>query len=63
MRIYAKDRGDEPILVDANGNIDHVHSQVVPEDVRRFQVMVDDLRACQQPAVPKKSAQLGDWLS
>ena len=61
MRIYAKDRGDEPILVDANGNIDHAHSRVVPEDVRRFQVMVDDLRACQQPTVPKKTAQMDDW--
>ncbi|MEL6903483.1 MAG: hypothetical protein AAFP07_21315, partial [Cyanobacteria bacterium J06606_4] len=63
MRVYAKDRGDEPILVDANGNIDHEHSRVVPEDVRRFQVMVDDLRACQQPTVPKRTAQIGDWLS
>ena len=63
MRVYAKDRGDEPILVDANGNIDHAHSRVVPEDVRRFQVMVDDLRACQRPMVPKKTAQIGDWLS
>lgn len=63
MRIYARDRGEEPILVDANGNIDHANSQVLPEDVRRFQVMVDDLRAYQQPRGPKKTAQLDDWLS
>ena len=61
MRIYARDRGEEPILVDANGNIDHANSQVLPEDVRRFQVMVDDLRAYQQPTGPKKTAQLDDW--
>ncbi|MEM6452514.1 MAG: hypothetical protein AAF703_19630 [Cyanobacteria bacterium P01_D01_bin.105] len=60
MRIYAKDRGDEPILVDANGNIDHVHSRVVPEDVTRFQAMVDGLRIYQQPTVPKKVPQIGD---
>ena len=60
MRIYARDRGEEPILVDANGNIDHANSQVLPEDVRRFQVMVDDLRAYQQPTGPKKTeSQLG----
>jgi len=62
MRIYARDRGEKPILVDANGNIDHANSQVLPEDVRRFQVMVDDLRAYQQPRGPKKTAQLDDWL-
>ena len=61
MRIYARDRGEEPILVDANGNIDHANSKVLPEDVRRFQVMVDDLRAYQQPRGPKKTAQLDDW--
>ncbi|MEL7333323.1 MAG: hypothetical protein AAFN12_13840, partial [Cyanobacteria bacterium J06560_2] len=61
MRIYAKDRGNEPILVDANGNIDHANAWVKPEDVRRFQVMVDDLRAYQQPRGPKKTAQLDDW--
>ena len=61
MRIYARDRGEEPILVDANGNIDHANSQVLPEDVRRFQVMVDDLRAYQQPTGPKKADQLDDW--
>ena len=43
MRIYAKDRGDEPILVDSNGNIDHAHSRVMLEDVTRFQAMVDGL--------------------
>ena len=60
MRIYARDRGEEPILVDANGNIDHANSKVLPEDVRRFQVMVDDLRAYQQPRGPKKTErQLG----
>lgn len=63
MRIYAKDRGVEPILVDADGNIDHASSRVLPEDVRRFQVMVDDLRACQQPTEPRKAVQLDDWLS
>ena len=61
MRIYARDRGEEPILVDANGNIDHANSQVLPEDVRRFQVMVDNLRAYQQPTGPKKAEQLDDW--
>ena len=58
MRIYAKDRGREPILVDADGNIDHTSSRVLPEDVRRFQVMIDDLRAYQQPTEPKQMAQI-----
>ena len=61
MRIYAKDRGDEPILVDANGNIDHEYSRVVPEDVRRFQAMVDGLRTYQQLNAPKKATQMDDW--
>ena len=61
MRIYAKDRGDEPILVDANGNIDHAHSRVLPEDVTRVQAMVDGVRTYQQPTAPKKVAQVDDW--
>ncbi|MEO0519129.1 MAG: hypothetical protein AAF171_17710 [Cyanobacteria bacterium P01_A01_bin.116] len=57
----AKDRGDEPILMDANSNIDHAHSRVLPEDVTRFQVMVDGLRTYQQLNAPKKAAQMDDW--
>ncbi|MBE9064119.1 hypothetical protein [cf. Phormidesmis sp. LEGE 11477] len=44
MRIYAKDRGDDPILIDANGQIDHAASRVVPEDVRRFQQIANRIR-------------------
>jgi hypothetical protein len=32
MQIYAHDRGSNPILVDANGNIDHANAHVHPAD-------------------------------
>lgn len=36
MQIYSKDRGDDPILVDANGRIDHEASRATKEDVEKF---------------------------
>ena len=53
MRIYAKDRGDNPILIDANGQIDQVKSRTTIEDVERFQQMARAIRAY-QPAEAKK---------
>ena len=47
MRIYVKDRGDDPILIDADGQIDHAASKVVPKDVRRFQQIANRIRECQ----------------
>ena len=44
MRIYSRDRGDEPILVDANGNINHERSRVTPEDITRFQSALNFLQ-------------------
>ena len=44
MRIYDKDRGEEPILIDADGQIDHASSKVKPADVERFQAIVRKLR-------------------
>ena len=53
MSVYAKDRGDNPILVDANGQIDHVNSQATIEDVERFQQMAKAIST--QPAKIKQS--------
>lgn len=51
MKIYAKDRGDDPILIDADGQINHAASKVVPEDVRRFQQIVSWIREHQSHKV------------
>lgn len=58
MRIYAKDRGDMPILVDADGRIDHANSQVRPEDVKRFQTLVDYLHTSVEHKQAKQKAQI-----
>lgn len=54
MRIYDKQRGTQPILIDADGNIDHDRSQVEPEDIQRFQALVDSIQAYQQPLQPQR---------
>lgn len=48
MRITSQDRGDKPILIDANGNIDHQHSQVNAKDVEKFQAALQFLNQRQQ---------------
>lgn len=63
MRIYARDRGDEPILVDANGQIDHANSRVSTEDVERFQQMVDSLRTYQTTYQSARESQLAKNLT
>ncbi len=44
MKIYSKDRGGEPILVDANGNIDHENSRVLLKDVEKFRAALNFLQ-------------------
>jgi hypothetical protein len=44
MQIYAHGRGTEPILVDANGNIDHANARVLPGDLEAFQTALDYLQ-------------------
>lgn len=48
MQIYAHDRGTEPILVDANGNIDHANARVLPGDLEAFQTALDYLQTHRQ---------------
>ena len=40
MRIYAKDRGEQPILIDADGHIDHASARVDMADVEFFKAIV-----------------------
>jgi hypothetical protein len=49
LQIYAHDRGTEPILVDANGNIDHANARVLPGDLEAFQTALDYLQKHRQP--------------
>jgi hypothetical protein len=49
MRIYAHGRGTEPILVDANGNIDHANARILPGDLEAFQTALDYLQKHRQP--------------
>lgn len=48
VQIYAHGRGTEPILVDANGNIDHANVRVLPGDLEAFQTVLDYLQKHRQ---------------
>jgi hypothetical protein len=50
LQIFARDRGQIPILLDANGNIDHANSKVISEDVRAFEAALTMMRAHQKQA-------------
>lgn len=50
MSIYAHDRGTAPILVDANGIIDHANAHVRTGDVAAFQSALDYLQR-QRPSI------------
>ena len=48
MRIYAQSRGTAPILVDANGNIDHTNAHVLVGDIEAFQSALNYLERQRQ---------------
>lgn len=50
MSIYAHDRGTAPILVDANGTIDHANARARTEDIAAFQSALDYLQR-QRPSI------------
>jgi len=48
LQVFSKDRGEMPILLDENGNIDHKKSRVSDRDVQAFQTALAYLRQAQQ---------------
>lgn len=58
MRIYSRKRGQEPILVDADGNIDHGAANVSQEDIRHFEKVVQSLKDVESRGIGEKESQL-----
>ena len=57
LKIYARDRGKDPILIDADGSIDHAKSRIHERDVQHLQNALNKLRQVQAEP-PRKYASI-----
>ena len=58
MRIYSRKSGKEPILVDANGKIDHKTAKVSQEDIDHFERVVQSLKSIEKKEGQKRESQM-----